>query len=113
MGVAHRDDSVARPHWASHPLPFLDNLPVGLQDALADAGERFAAPVCESCDQLVNTFRWIHWILCLEFLSKSAAEGHGLSTSKVPKGELQGRRHAGQNRRTLEFLQTDYKCNRV
>src|SRR6266702_4342401 len=62
VGVADRDHSVARPHRASHPLPFLDDLPVGLQDALADAGERFATPVCESCDQLVNAFRWIHWI---------------------------------------------------
>jgi hypothetical protein len=26
---------------ASHPLPFLDDLPVGLKDALADADERF------------------------------------------------------------------------
>src|SRR5438132_9424738 len=62
VGVGDRDYSVVRPHWASHPLPFLDYLPVGLKDALADAGERFATPVCEFCDQLVNTFRWIHWI---------------------------------------------------
>src|SRR5580700_4990485 len=55
--VADRDHSVVRPHWASHPLPFLDYLPVGLKDGLADAGERLPAPVCESCDQLVNTFR--------------------------------------------------------
>src|ERR1700719_653050 len=40
----------------------LSYLPVGLQDGLADAGERFATPVCESCDELINTFRWIHWI---------------------------------------------------
>ena len=58
--VADRDHSVVRPHWASHPLPFLDDLPVGLKDGLADAGERLPAPVCESCDQLVNSFRWIH-----------------------------------------------------
>src|SRR5207253_6934032 len=69
VGVADGDHSVARPHWASHPLPFLDDLPVGLKDGVADAGERFAAPVCEFCDQLVNTFRWIHWILCLQFRS--------------------------------------------
>src|SRR6202521_3621906 len=62
VGVADRDHSVARPHRASHPLPFLDDLPVGLKDALAEAGQRFATPVCEFCDQLVNTFRWIHWI---------------------------------------------------
>ncbi len=54
VGVADRDDSVVRPHWASHPLPFLDDLRVGLKDALADAGQRFATPVCEFCDQLVN-----------------------------------------------------------
>ena len=62
VGVADRDHSVARPHRASHPLPFLDDLPVGRKDALADAGERFATPVREFCDQLVDTFRWIHWI---------------------------------------------------
>src|SRR6266404_7667027 len=62
VGVADRDHSVVRPHWASHPLPFLDDLPVGLKDALEDAGERFATPICEFCDQPVNTFRWIHWI---------------------------------------------------
>src|SRR6202023_4360058 len=62
VGIANRDDSGARPHRASHPLPFLDDLPVGLKDALADAGECFATPVCEPCDQLVNTFRRIHWI---------------------------------------------------
>src|SRR3989441_6587984 len=44
VGVGDRDYSVVRPHWASHPLPFLDYLPVGLKDALADAGERFATP---------------------------------------------------------------------
>src|SRR5258706_4482534 len=60
VGVTDRDYSVARPHRASHPLPFLDDLPVGLKDALADAGERLPAPVCESSDELVNTFRWIH-----------------------------------------------------
>src|SRR5207248_6929197 len=27
VGVADRDDSVARPHWASLPLPFLDYVP--------------------------------------------------------------------------------------
>jgi transposase len=66
VGVGDRDHSVARPHRASHPLPFLDDLPVGRKDALADAGERFAAPVREFCDQLVNPLRWIHWI-SLEF----------------------------------------------
>src|SRR6266436_5254349 len=62
VGVGDRDHSVVRPHRASHPLPFLDDLPVGLKDGLADAGKHFAAPVREFCDQLVNTFRWIHWI---------------------------------------------------
>src|SRR5208283_277751 len=58
--VAHRDDSVARPYGASHPLPFLNDLPVGLQDALADAAQRFATPVFQSFDQLVYAFRCIH-----------------------------------------------------
>ena len=44
VGVGKRDYSVVRPHWASHPLPFLDYRPVGLKDALADAGERLATP---------------------------------------------------------------------
>src|SRR6267143_3998501 len=61
VGVGDRDYSVARPYRTSHPLPFLDYLPVGLKDVLADAGKRFATPVRELCDQLVNTFRWIHW----------------------------------------------------
>src|SRR5260370_16872805 len=62
VGVGDRDYSVARPHRASHPFPFLDDLPVGLEDALADAGERLATPVREFCDQPTDTFRWIHWI---------------------------------------------------
>src|SRR5690242_17578411 len=62
VGVADRDYSIVRPHRASHPFPFLDYLLVGLKDALADAGEGFATPVCECSNQLVNTFRWIHWI---------------------------------------------------
>src|SRR6202163_4483040 len=99
VGVADRDDSVARPHWASHPLSFLDDLPVGLQDALADAGERFAAPVCESCDQLVNAFRWIHWIFMppildpFSFSLKEVVEVHGLSTSTILKSAIRGKRH--------------------
>jgi hypothetical protein len=54
VGVADGDHSVARPHWAPHPLPFLDDLPVGLKDTLADAGQRLATPVCEVCDQYVR-----------------------------------------------------------
>src|SRR5712664_1701848 len=98
VGVADRDYSVARPHWASHPLPFLDYLGVGRKDALADAGERFATPVGESCDQLVNTFRWIHWMFIppilvpFSFSSKEVVEVHGLSTSIIPEGPLQARR---------------------
>jgi hypothetical protein len=50
-------------HWI-----FLITLNLGLAricsavSGFADAGERFATPVCEFCDQVVNTFRWIHWI---------------------------------------------------
>src|SRR5258707_7158584 len=68
--VTDRDHSVVRPHWASHPLPFLDDLPVSLKDGLADAGERLPAPVCESYEQLVNAFRWIHGSSCLQLLSR-------------------------------------------
>src|SRR6202047_1074797 len=97
--VADRDHSVVRPHWASHPLPFLDDLPVGLKDSLADAGERLPTPVCESCDQLVNTFRWIHWIfrppilVPFSFSSKEVVEVHGLSTSTILKLAIRGKRH--------------------
>ena len=57
VGVGDRDHSVAGPHRAAHPLPFLDDLAVGRKNALADAGEGLAAPVGEFCDQLVDTFR--------------------------------------------------------
>src|SRR5262245_24208962 len=60
VGVADRDHSVARPYRASHPLPFLDDLSIGLEDDLADTGQRFAPPVRELCDHAVDSFRWIH-----------------------------------------------------
>src|SRR6266481_2809082 len=119
VGVADRNHSVVRPHWASHPLPFLDDLPVGLQDGLADAGESFAAPVCESGDELINTFRWIHWIFMLPILvpfsysSKEVVERRGLSTSKVPKGQVQERRQTEWRARSSGFFQTDYKYSRL
>src|SRR4029077_19574321 len=97
--VADRDHSVVRPHCASHPLPFLDDLLVGLKDGLADTGERLPAPVCESCDQLVNTFRWIHWIfkppipVPSSFSSKEVVEQRGLSTSTNLKAAIRGKRH--------------------
>src|SRR5205814_426571 len=47
----------------SHPFPFLDDLPIGRKDAVADAGEGLATPIPEFCDQPVNIFRWIHWTL--------------------------------------------------
>src|SRR5947207_6185710 len=40
--------------------------------------------------------------------SKQVVEGHGPSTSIIPKGALQGRPHTEHGGRTLEFLQTDY-----
>src|SRR5437016_12500950 len=40
VAVGDRDYSVVRPHRASHPLPFLDYLPVGLKDTLADADRK-------------------------------------------------------------------------
>src|SRR5208282_1154241 len=91
VGVGDRDYSVARPHRASHPLPFLDYLPVGLKDTLADAGERFATPVSEVCDQPVNTFRWIHWI----FMPRIHFSG---SCSKI-KPPVTGRTSRASNRR--------------
>jgi hypothetical protein len=132
VGIADRDDSVVRPHWASHPLSFLEDLPVGRKDDFADAGERLSTPVCESCNQLVNTFRWIHGIfmppnsgpvfmrvvllpqrLARPISSKEVVERHGLSTSTIPKEQAQGRRQTEWRGRSLEFGQTGYKCNRV
>lgn len=37
MGVREGDNSVARPHRASHPFPFLDYLPVSFEDDFANA----------------------------------------------------------------------------
>jgi len=54
VGVADRDHSVVRPQRTSRPLRLLYYLPVGLKDAVADAGERFATPVCEFSNQLVD-----------------------------------------------------------
>src|SRR5467141_2141507 len=47
VGVADRDHSVVRPHWASHPLPFLDYLRVCLVYDFAHFRERLPAPVPE------------------------------------------------------------------
>src|SRR6266403_1056077 len=116
--VTDRDHSVVRPHWASHPLPFLDDLPVGLKDGLADAGERLPAPVCESCDQLVNTFRWIHWtfkppiLVPFSFSSKEVVERRGLSTSTAPKGAKQEERHTEQSGHSIEYPKVNHICNR-
>ncbi len=65
----------------------------------ADAGERLATPVCESYDQLVNPFRWIHWIfkppilVPFSFSSKEVVEQRGLSTSTILKSAIRGKRH--------------------
>jgi hypothetical protein len=45
--------------------------------------------------------------------SKLAVEGHGLSTSTVPKGSLQEGRQTELRGRSLEVFQTDYRYNRV
>src|ERR1700680_3507116 len=46
-------------------------------------------------------------------LSKKVAERHGLSTSIIPKGQVQERRQTEWLGRSLEFGQTDCKCNRL
>src|SRR5229473_1620026 len=90
VGVGDRDHSVTRPHRASHPLPFLDYLPVGLKDALADAGERFATPACEFCDQPVDAFRWIHWIfmprILVPFILLLSADAYAMQLCKPGLG---------------------------
>src|SRR5438876_11806261 len=50
VGVADRDHSVVRPHWASHLLRFLDDLPVGLLDVFSYAVVRFVTPFCVCFD---------------------------------------------------------------
>src|SRR5437868_782845 len=37
VGVGDRNDAVARPDGAAHPLPFLDDLLIGGENGLADA----------------------------------------------------------------------------
>ena len=51
VGVGDRDHSIASRHWTSHPLTFLDDLPVGLKETVPDLGQVFATPVCASYDQ--------------------------------------------------------------
>src|ERR1700748_1862600 len=58
--VGDRDHSVAIPHRASHMFPFLGDRGGGRKNALADSGERLAAPVPELRDHPFNTFRWNH-----------------------------------------------------
>src|SRR5581483_5496317 len=62
VGIGNRDDSIARPHRAAHPLPFFDDLAVSLEDELAKLREGLAAPVSNSRDQLIDAFRWIHGV---------------------------------------------------
>src|SRR4029077_11197133 len=91
--------------------------PVGRKDGLADAGERLPAPVCESCDQLGNAFRWIHWIFMppilapFSFSSKEVVERRGLSTSTAPKEAKQEERHTGQWVRSIEYPKANHRCN--
>jgi hypothetical protein len=48
VGVADRDHAVVRPHRDSPPLSFLDDLPVGRENVLAEAGQGWATPVGQS-----------------------------------------------------------------
>src|SRR5262249_52319578 len=82
VGIGDRDDSVAVPHRASHPLPYLDDLTVGLKNTFADAGEDFATPVRQSCDQLVDTFRWIHFNPCASKFARVSCD-HGRAVASV------------------------------
>src|SRR5262249_2112730 len=65
---------------------------IGLEDALADAGERFTTPVRESCDQPVNAFRWIHWTFMPRILFPRTSEsGHSPSGEVLPAVRRQRR----------------------
>src|SRR5215471_7969104 len=109
--VGDRYYSVARPHWASHPLPFLDYIPVGLEDDLADAGDRFATPVSEFCDQLVNTFRWIHWTSMPRILISFHASSFAAATCLADLFEMSRRRtwpfHIHNPERSITGTTTD------
>src|SRR5216683_6941634 len=70
VGVGDGDYSVVRPHWASHPLPFLDYLPVGLKDALADAANVLPRQSVSSAISWSIRSDGFIGSLCLEFLSR-------------------------------------------
>src|SRR3979490_1585764 len=53
------------------PIHFhLDDLLVGFEDGLADAGKSLAAPVGNSREQLVDTLRWSHCVLIVRLTSR-------------------------------------------
>jgi len=61
VGVGDRDHSVARPRWASHPFPVLDDLPVGLEDP---RDRRHAliierGPLSESIAEMFRSVSWL------------------------------------------------------
>jgi hypothetical protein len=65
------------------------------------AGERFATPVCEFCYQLVNTFRWIHWIFMPRILIPfHATTNSNVATTLLNKTQAaRGRRRSGRRNR--------------
>src|SRR5882757_6920655 len=70
VGVADRDHSVARPHWASHPLPFLDDLSVGLKDGLGTLASILPRQsVSPAISWSIRSDGFIG-SLCLQFLSR-------------------------------------------
>jgi hypothetical protein len=74
VSVGHADESTVRPTRRAHPFPFLDDLGVGIMHDFAKIGKHLAAPVCEFCDQLVDTFRRIHWIFMPRILAPFSRE---------------------------------------
>src|SRR5690606_25983304 len=58
--IGHRDQPVARPGRAAHPLPVLDNLGIGLADKLSQPGEHRAAPIVQPRDHGVDLFGGAH-----------------------------------------------------
>jgi hypothetical protein len=49
-----------RPTRRAPPFPLFNYLGVGIMNDLAKIGKRFAAPVREVCDLLIDKFGWFH-----------------------------------------------------
>src|SRR6185436_10753555 len=116
VGLASADQSVVRPHRDPSPLPLLDDFGIGFLDQGTEPAEHLAPPVAELLDSRVDQLR--RRLACLRpallhahfssrvrsIFSKKVVAGHGLSTSKAPKGQAWEGRQTEQRGRTVECL---------